>query len=105
MPDLDLTAVRWTVAITCPLPPNRTVDDLHTRGDKPTAMARMFFGPGAELDLTHGEVRFRHTAPGFPGDIARWEGWLAMVLKCMFLGESDRVLPRPVRVEIVGEGQ
>lgn len=97
--------VRWHLAITCPRPRNRTVDDFHVRPERVANAAAMFLGAGAELKLTARTVRFSITRAHPITDIGYWQKQLAWVLNCLYLdvqrdGRHDFRLPRPVRVEL-----
>lgn len=99
------SSVRWHLAITCPRPRNRAVDDFHVQPERMANVAAMFLGAHAELTLTARTVRFSITRAHPITDIGYWQKQLALALHCLYLdvqrdGRHDFRLPRPIRVEL-----
>lgn len=99
------TVARWRLAITCPRPRSRAVDDFHVLPERVADTVAMFLGAGAELTLTARTVRFSITRAHPITDVGYWQKQLAFVLDCLYLdvqrdGRHDFRLPRPVRTEL-----
>lgn len=102
------TDTRWTVTISCPRPKSRALDDFHTRPDRVAQTTAVFFAGDAKLALTARTVKLRYSGSNPPGDIANLHERLATLLDCLHLttrGDDGHYrLPRPVRTEMVCEG-
>lgn len=90
----------WTLNIQCPRPPNRTVDECHTRPDRLARRVATLLGPDATVTLTPRRVRLVVTGTDAPPDIGQWQAQLALLLHSVYLGRSSTDLPTPVRTEI-----
>lgn len=97
-------AVAWSLAITCPRPSNRAVDDFHVQPERAARTAAAFLGPSARLNLTPKTVQFHLDGSGDLPDLNQWHERLAIALDNLWLStrtpEGKYRLPQPARTEI-----